>query len=144
MCTIARHVSSPNLKKILNDTDGIGTPATRAAIIETLFERGYVERVKKTIRSTTTGRTLIAALPELATIPDLTAIWEAAIRAIQDGHQHTDNFLNRVSEQLTTLVADGKKLERLVVANPPVVPNKSAPRAISGRAPRPPRGAASR
>ena len=145
MCTIARHVSSPNLKKILNETDGIGTPATRAAIIETLFERGYVERVKKAIRSTTTGRTLIAALPELATIPDLTAIWEAAIRAVQDGQQHTDNFLNRVSEQLATLIADGKKLERLVVANAPTAPaNKGAPHPTSGRAPHRPRRAASR
>ena len=44
MCGVAKFVRDPAVKKILTEADGIGTPATRAAIIETLFERGYVER----------------------------------------------------------------------------------------------------
>ncbi len=75
----------PAVKKILTEADGIGTPATRAAIIETLFERGYVERVGRAIVSTETGRALIRSLPEVATTPDMTAAWEAALRAIADG-----------------------------------------------------------
>ncbi|HEV3193509.1 MAG TPA: DNA topoisomerase 3, partial [Polyangiaceae bacterium] len=42
MCAVGKFVTRPNIKKILTETDGIGTPATRAAIIETLFERGYL------------------------------------------------------------------------------------------------------
>ena len=104
MCAVAKFVSNPNIKKILTEADGIGTPATRAAIIETLFERGYVQRVKKTIVSTDTGRALVKSLPEIATTPDMTAMWEAAMRAITEGAQTLDAFLARVGAQLQQLV----------------------------------------
>ena len=115
MCGVARFVTNPNIKKILTETDGIGTPATRAAIIETLFERGFAARVKKTVVSTETGRALIRALPEVATTPDMTAVWEAAMRAITDGQQSLDAFLSRISAQLAHLVAQGRALGRIVV-----------------------------
>jgi DNA topoisomerase-3 len=115
MCAVAKFVRSPKVKKILTETDGIGTPATRAAIIETLFERGYVERVKKTIVSTDTGRALIRSLPEVATTPDMTAMWEAAMRAITEGAQTSGAFLGRVSTQLDQLVAEGRALGRITV-----------------------------
>jgi len=115
MCNVARFVSDANVKKILSDADGIGTPATRAAIIETLFARGYIVRQKKVIVSTTTGRALIESLPSVATTPDMTAVWEAAMRAIQDGSQTLDAFLARVSEQLSSLVDAGKKSGRIAM-----------------------------
>jgi len=115
MCAVAKFVRSPNVKKILTETDGIGTPATRAAIIETLFERGYVERVKKTIVSTETGRALIRSLPDVATTPDMTALWEAAMRAITEGAQTSGAFLGRVSAQLAELVASGRAFGRITV-----------------------------
>ena len=86
MCGVAKFVRSPTVKKILTEADGIGTPATRAAIIETLFERGYAERVRRTIVSTETGRALVGNLPEVATTPDMTAVWEAAMRAVCERH----------------------------------------------------------
>ncbi len=125
MCNIARHVTSPQLKKILSETDGIGTPATRASIIETLFARGYVMRQKKAIRSTPTGRALIAALPDIATMPDLTALWELAMRDIQDGKRNLDGFLVSVSSQLAKLVDDGKKLGKLEVPNASLRPERA-------------------
>ena len=70
MCGVAKFVRDPAVKKILTEADGIGTPATRAAIIETLFERGYVARAGRAIVSTETGRALIASLPEVATTPE--------------------------------------------------------------------------
>jgi DNA topoisomerase-3 len=115
MCAVAKFVQNPTVKKILTESDGIGTPATRAAIIETLFERGYVERVKKTIVSTETGRALIRSLPEVATTPDMTAVWEAAMRAIHDGAQPLDAFLGRVCAQLAQLVEQGRALGRIAV-----------------------------
>jgi DNA topoisomerase-3 len=120
MCGVAKFVKSPAVKKILTEADGIGTPATRAAIIETLFERGYVTRAGRTVVSTETGRALIASLPEVATTPELTATWEAALRAITDGRQTLDAFLARVGAHLAQLVTEGRALGRIAV--PPAAP----------------------
>jgi DNA topoisomerase-3 len=117
MCAIAKYVTDPGAKKILTEADGIGTPATRAAIIETLFERGYVERKSKAIVSTSTGRDLIASLPNVATTPDLTAVWEAALRAIHDGRHSLDAFLARINVQLGTLVDQGRARGRIAVSD---------------------------
>jgi DNA topoisomerase-3 len=117
MCAIAKYVTDPGAKKILTEADGIGTPATRAAILETLFERGYVERKSKAIVSTSTGRDLIAGLPNVATTPDLTAVWEAALRAIHDGRHSLDAFLARINVQLRTLVDQGRALGRIAVSD---------------------------
>ena len=126
MCGVAKFVRSPAVKKILTEADGIGTPATRAAIIETLFERRYVERARRAIVSTETGRALVASLPEVATTPDMTAVWEAAMRAITEGTQTSGAFLDRVGAQLAELVAEGRALGRIAV--PAVPPASPAPR----------------
>ncbi len=123
MCGVAHFVTHPNIQKILRDADGIGTPATRAAILETLFERGYVTRVQKTIVSTATGQALIAALPEVATTPDMTALWEMGLRAIAEREETLEAFLDRVEAELHELVQHGRHLGRVAVAS-------------SGRAPR--------
>jgi DNA topoisomerase-3 len=142
MCGVAKFVSSPSVKKILTESDGIGTPATRAAIIETLFERGYVERVKKNILSTETGRALIRSLPEVSTTPDMTAVWEAAMRAIHDGSQPLDAFLGRVGVQLTQLVEQGRALGQIAVpsvvaAVSPAAPRRTTrPRRVPSRSPK--------
>jgi DNA topoisomerase-3 len=133
MCGVAKFVRDPAVKKILTEADGIGTPATRAAIIETLFERGYVARAGRTIVSTETGRALIASLPAVATTPELTATWEAALRAITDGRQTLDAFLGRVAAHLQQLVTEGRALGRIAV--PPAAP---APPPARGRSPRKP------
>jgi DNA topoisomerase-3 len=115
MVNVASFVTDPQVKKILHDTDGIGTPATRPAIIETLFERGYIARIKKNIVSTSTGRALVQALPAVATTPDMTAVWEAALRAIVDRQQDLPSFLARVRAQLTHLVDQGRALGQIAV-----------------------------
>lgn len=73
MTGISRYIKNPDIKKILKDTDGLGTEATRAGIIELLFKRQFLERQGKQILSTLAGQKLIASLPELATNPDMTA-----------------------------------------------------------------------
>jgi DNA topoisomerase-3 len=115
MCGVAKFVESAAAKKVLSETDGIGTPATRAAIIETLFERGYVARAGRAIVSTETGRALVQSLPEVATTPDLTAVWEAALRAVAESRQTSGAFLDRVRAQLEELVAEGRALGRIAV-----------------------------
>src|SRR5690606_3015485 len=103
------YVGDAKVKQILKETDGIGTPATRAAIIETLFERRFVERQNKQIRSTAIGRAFIEALPAVATSPDLTAIWESAMRRIHEGELPLERFLDAVVRQTSELVARGKQ-----------------------------------
>jgi DNA topoisomerase-3 len=125
MCAVGKFVRRPEIRKVLTETDGIGTPATRAAILETLFARGYVVRADKSIVSTETGRALIRALPEVATTPDMTALWELGMRAIAERRQPLDDFLGRVEAQLQGLVAEGRAVGRVVIAGP-------APRSRAG------------
>ncbi len=77
MTGIARFVQDKDLKKILRETDGLGTEATRAGIIELLFKRGFLTKKGRNVHSTETGRILIQALPDIATQPDMTAHWES-------------------------------------------------------------------
>src|SRR5699024_4447249 len=56
MTSMARYVSDPEIKKVLRDTDGLGTEATRAGIIELLFKRGFLSKQGKEIRATAVGR----------------------------------------------------------------------------------------
>ena len=130
MCGVGKFVRQPQIRKVLTETDGIGTPATRAAILEMLFERGYVRRAQKTIVSTDTGRALIRALPEVATTPDMTALWELGMRAITERRQTLEAFLRRIEAQLVELVAQGKASGRIPVAPRPrdgARPRRSAP-----------------
>jgi DNA topoisomerase-3 len=136
MCGVAKFVRDPAVKKILTEADGIGTPATRAAIIETLFERGYVARAGRAIVSTETGRALVASLPDVATTPDMTATWEAALRAVAAGTQTSGAFLARVGAHLEQLVTEGRALGRIAV--PPAAP---ATPPVRGRSPRKPHAA---
>jgi DNA topoisomerase-3 len=129
---VAKFVRDPAVKKILTEADGIGTPATRAAILETLFERGYVARVGRAVVSTETGRALVASLPEVATTPELTATWEAALRAITNGTQTSGAFLARVGAHIEQLVAGGRALGRIAVPPAPQPAGRDSPRTPNG------------
>src|SRR5207244_1141343 len=108
MIGIFRYVDDLNVKRILRETDGIGTPATQASIIETLFKRGFLEKRRRQILSTATGRLLIATLPAVATTPEMTAVWELAMRRISEGKMALDDFLGRVLKQVQQLI-DGAR-----------------------------------
>ncbi|MFT5275145.1 MAG: DNA topoisomerase-3 [Pseudoalteromonas tetraodonis] len=108
MTGISAHVSDPQLKKILRETDGLGTEATRAGIIELLFKRGYLRRQGKTINSTATGQALVKALPEVATFPDLTARWESQLSAIHDGRGSYQQLMAPLQAQLKTMVEESR------------------------------------
>ena len=108
MTGIAKYVSNPQIKALLRETDGIGTPATQASIIQRLFDRHFIEEQKRQIVSTPTARSLVAALPDVATQPDMTALWEASLRKISEGQAPLDAFLEAVRRQLGELVARAK------------------------------------
>ncbi|MDG1121174.1 MAG: DNA topoisomerase III [Glaciecola sp.] len=104
MTGISAHISDPQLKKVLRDTDGLGTEATRASIIELLFTRKYLTRSGKTISSTVTGQTLIKALPDEATYPDMTARWESQLSAIYSGQSTYNTLMAPLNQQLEHLI----------------------------------------
>lgn len=87
------------------DAGGLGTPATRANILEKLLDRDYLQRKGKQLRSTQLGRELIDALPGTAlTSPELTARWEVALQMIEEGELSADNFLTKVKDRTVGLI----------------------------------------
>ena len=90
MKNIANHVKDEKARKILRETSGIGTPATRANIIETLKAREYIAIKKKQITPTDTAFTVIDAMRSVAPAysdPVMTSRWEDALEEIARGSQ---------------------------------------------------------
>jgi len=108
MTGIARFVQDISIKKILKETDGLGTEATRAGIIELLFKRGFLQRVGKNIIATDIGTSLINALPKMATTPDMTAQWEATLNDISERKNNYQNFIAPLTKTLTSMVSQAE------------------------------------
>ncbi len=104
MTGIARFVQDKQLKKILRETDGLGTEATRAGIIELLFKRGFLIKKGRNIHSTEAGRTLIFALPDSATQPDMTAHWEMQLNDISKKQASYQQFMAELNARLPDLL----------------------------------------
>ena len=104
MSNIARFVKDSSLKTILKETDGLGTEATRAGIIELLFKRQFLKRSGKVIQATEVGRKLIQSLPETLTLPDMTAQWEMQLNAISEKKQSYNGFVLPLQSQLTEII----------------------------------------
>jgi DNA topoisomerase-3 len=108
MTGIARYVQDPELRKVLKDTDGLGTEATRAGIIELLFTRQFLSRSGKQIRSTAAGRGLIHSLPGIASTPDMTARWETGLDAVSQGKGRYAGFMQPLLASLHVLIAQSQ------------------------------------
>ncbi len=106
MTGIARYVTDPNVKKVLKETDGLGTEATRAGIIELLFKRQFISKQGKEIRATAIGKQLINSLPSRMVVPDMTAHWEAQLEAICKQHLKYQDFMQPLTTELYTLLAE--------------------------------------
>lgn len=109
MTGISRYVSSVEIRKILKETDGLGTEATRAGIIELLFRRNFLQRTGKQIRSTDIGRGLIHSLPESAITPDMTALWEQQLNAISQRELNYQGFMQPLNQHLLGLIEQAKQ-----------------------------------
>jgi DNA topoisomerase-3 len=112
MMNIGRYVEDPEVRRTLRDTDGLGTEATRAGIIETLVQRGYLVRQQKALRATKLGCALIAALPSAVSTPERTALWEQRLRAISEQQDDPNAFQHALLEDLRALLgqSDAAKL----------------------------------
>ena len=90
------------------ERQGIGTPATRAATIEKLVQKGFLERkgTKKTkvLLPTDKGKALITVMPEEIQSPEMTADWEAKLLQIERGEMEPSEFMTEINTMITELV----------------------------------------
>ncbi|MCE8032288.1 MAG: DNA topoisomerase III [Halomonas sp.] len=135
MMNIARYVDDPEVKRTLREHDGLGTEATRAGIIETLIERGYLVRQNKTLRATRLGSGLIASLPEAASRPERTALWEQRLAGIAERNDDPAPFLTALIEDLRQLLgsADAGRLRQAMATAQGEAASVAKRRAASGK-----------
>ena len=103
---VAKYVKDPAIRQLLKDKDadkageqgGIGTPATRAAMLETLQKRNFYVVEKKKLIPTELGLQFIQALPDIATTPDMTALWHEQQTRIEAGELTVDAFLDELED----------------------------------------------
>ena len=110
MNEVYRYVLNAEIKKILKETDGIGTAATQAGIIKELIDSGMLIKKEKNLISSPAARSLIHALPENITLPDLTAIWETYFRKVKDSEMSIDEVINYIQETIRDIIASAQPI----------------------------------
>jgi DNA topoisomerase-3 len=105
MVNMHKFVTDPEHKKLLREGDGIGTEATRASIISELKRREFLELSGKHIVSTTLGRSVVDALPEVVKNPTLTALYERMLKDIERGTADLSAFITRQEKFIREQVA---------------------------------------
>ncbi len=113
MESCGKEIEDEGLRQALKDC-GIGTPATRAAIIETLFSRGYMERRQKSLVPTEKGLALYSVVKDMR-IADvsMTGEWESALAKIEQGEMSPDTFREAIviyTKQITSELLASEKL----------------------------------
>lgn len=102
-------LSDENAKKILKENEGIGTEATRGAIIETLKYQNYIEVKKNTVHVTDKGKILCQAVEgTLLSKPIMTAKWEEYLSGIGKGERTQQGFIRNTEQFIKTLINDSK------------------------------------
>jgi DNA topoisomerase-3 len=107
---------------VLKQIDGLGTARTRAGIIETLIEKGFLvekkssrERGRTELIPTQTARTMIAHLPEMLTSVGTTAKWELAFRLIEQGKAQPEDAHKYLRQTLEQIVNQAKGKGKIVL-----------------------------
>ena len=100
-----KFVDNKALRETLEATSGLGTPATRADIIEKLFDTFYIERKGKEIVPTSKGTQLVSLVPTDLKSPELTANWEQQLSLISKGKVSSKSFIDEMKIYATKLVS---------------------------------------
>lgn len=110
-----RLVDDKEMAGVLKQSGGIGTPATRAAVIETLIKRSFIERQKKTLTPTRKGETLIDLVPEQVKSPEMTARWEKGLEEMEKGRDPARwiKSIIEFTEELVQLAARQEKTQNI-------------------------------
>lgn len=104
----SKFIDDDKMREIIKKSSGLGTPATRADIIEKLFDCFYVERRGKDIYPTSKGKQLISLVPPDLKEPELTAKWEQTLENISRGKADKTEFIKEIKEYASSLVRDIK------------------------------------
>ena len=108
METAGKTVANEELRDAMKE-NGIGRPSTRAAIIEKLYQRKYIQKQGKSLRATETGINLIhTIISPLLKSAELTGLWEKKLREIERGEYTAQDFLNELKEMTSGVVKDVK------------------------------------
>ncbi|MBR1831013.1 MAG: DNA topoisomerase III [Ruminiclostridium sp.] len=126
MENIDRLIDDKELKGFVKDR-GLGTPATRASIIEELISAGYIQRRNKQLISTEFGRNFVKSLPDSVKSAELTARWERMLTDIENGKVSAETLLNEICDSLRKTVEYEKSRNDRV---------KSTKKVIIGKCPR--------
>ncbi|EJX5188395.1 DNA topoisomerase 3 [Salmonella enterica] len=134
---VAKYVRDPRIRKLLLARDegkagehgGIGAPATRASMLTKLQKNGFYTVEKKKLIPTPLGLEFIAALPAIASTPDMTALWHEQQQMIQGGEMTVDAFL----DELETFIA--AQVSNVNIGAITSIPTQSAGAAIKARCP---------
>jgi DNA topoisomerase-3 len=129
----------------LNYSRGIGTPATRAAILERLVAVGYVRRDSRALVPTEKGVELVRLLREhtpALTNPATTSVWEARLQGVRDGQCERRDFLAAVKSFVRDVVGAVKSAAATTAAAAAAAIEPAAAETAKKRGPRPPPGAA--
>lgn len=111
METCGKLVDDEELQEAMKEK-GIGTPATRAAIIERLIEVGYVERDRRSLIATPKGVELVANIPTRDLVsPALTGAWEAKLREVEKGSLTRPDFMGEIQGFVGRIVEDVRALD---------------------------------
>ena len=133
METAGRNVDDEELREAMKE-NGIGRPSTRAAIIQTLYKRGYIRLQRKSLEATPTGVALIGLIQEeLLKSAELTGLWENKLRQIErrtySAQQFVAELKQMVSELVHTVLCDNTN--RRLQQTPPPSENSSPEKASS-------------
>ncbi|MDP8189090.1 DNA topoisomerase III [Pasteurella skyensis] len=104
MKNAARFVTDERLKQRLRETEGLGTEATRAGLIQGLIDKGFLKKKGKQILATEQANALIDSLPDLLKNPGLTALWEQALNQIAERTLTLDDFMQKQIEFIRHLM----------------------------------------
>lgn len=126
MTSISKYVKNPKIKEILlkkdkdkkGESGSIGTPATRASIIEGLFKKGYLEYQGKNIKSTALAIEYLKTLPEELKAADMTALWYVIQEDIKDGKVGKEALIKYVLDDINRIISmDHKKIDNSFSTN---------------------------
>ena len=139
--TLLRSMETASIEDMPEDSEhkGLGTPATRAGIIEKLINTGFVERQKKNLIPTIKGTNLIAVLPEDVKSPLLTAEWEQKLKQIERGELSATDFMSGISTLVNGLVSANTvpipEMAALFATMPRGSENRKGSKGFSGKKP---------
>lgn len=106
------HASAEDFAEIEDvERTGLGTPATRAGVLEKLVRGGFLERKGRQLLPTKKGHNLIVVLPDSIKSANLTAEWEAALKEVEHGQRTADDFLSGIERMTSDLVASYRAVQ---------------------------------